>query len=56
MFPIPGCKSRKHLFENLDAADVELTDEDLTQLDKIFYVNAAEGDRYPPNGMKRVNL
>ena len=56
VFPIPGCKSRKHLFENLDAADVELTKEDLTQLDQIFYVNAAEGDRYPPNGMKRVNL
>lgn len=56
VFPIPGCKSRKHLVENLDAVDIELVTEDLTRLDKIFHVNAAEGDRYPPNGMKRVNL
>jgi len=56
VFPIPGCKSRKHLVENLDAVDIELATEDLTRLDKIFHVNAVEGDRYPPNGMKRVNL
>ena len=56
VFPIPGCKSRKHLLENLGAIDISLTKEDLIRLDEIFHQNAAEGDRYPPNGMKRVNL
>ncbi len=56
IFPIPGCKSRVHLSENLDATDVKLTSENLVRLDKIFHGKSIDGDRYPPNGMKRVNL
>jgi len=56
VFPIPGCKSRKHLDENLGAVDIELTLDDLAQLDGIFPKDSAAGTRYPPGGMQRVNL
>lgn len=55
VFPIPGCKSRKHLDENIDAMDVVLTQDDLAYLDSVFPKGAASGDRYPPDGMLRVN-
>lgn len=55
IFPIPGCKSRDHLDENLDATDIDLSPADLSQLDELFPPGSAEGDRYPPDGMKRVN-
>ena len=55
VFPIPGCKSRRHLDENLDAMDIALTPEDLSFLDSVFPKGSASGDRYPPDGMQRVN-
>ena len=56
VFPIPGCKSRVHLEDNLAAAELELSPEDLATLDDAFPPGAAAGDRYEPGGMKRVNL
>ena len=56
VFPIPGCKSRAHLEDNIKAMDVALTAEDLAALDAAFPPGAAAGDRYPPDGMARVNL
>ena len=56
VFPIPGCKRRTHLEENLKAMDIALTAEDLAALDAAFPPGAAAGDRYPPDGMARVNL
>ena len=56
VFPIPGCKRRSHLEENLKAVDIALTAEDLAALDAAFPPGAASGDRYPPDGMARVNL
>ena len=55
VFPIPGCKSRTHLDENLDAMDLVLTPEDLSYLDAAFPKGSTSGDRYPPDGMQRVN-
>ncbi len=55
VFPIPGCKRRTHLEENLEATEVALTAEDLAALDAAFPPGAAAGDRYPPDGMARVN-
>lgn len=55
VFPIPGCKSRKHLDENIDALDVTLTSDDMAFLEAVFPKGAAAGDRYPPGGMQRVN-
>jgi aryl-alcohol dehydrogenase-like predicted oxidoreductase len=51
--PIPGTKRRKYLEENLAAADVELTDEDLARIDAE--IPAAAGDRYDRTGMATVN-
>jgi aryl-alcohol dehydrogenase-like predicted oxidoreductase len=45
--PIPGTKRVSYLEENAAAVDVELTDDDLRQLDEAAPVGAAVGDRYP---------
>jgi aryl-alcohol dehydrogenase-like predicted oxidoreductase len=54
--PIPGAKSRKHLEENVRAADIVLTTDDLAQIDRIVPHGAASGTRYPIGQMHRVNL
>jgi aryl-alcohol dehydrogenase-like predicted oxidoreductase len=54
--PIPGAKSRKHLEENLRAAHIVLSADDLTEIDHIAPPGAASGTRYPPGQMHRVNL
>src|SRR5712672_4818615 len=54
--PIPGAKSRKHLEENVRAADIVLTTDDLAEIDRIVPHGAASGTRYPIGQMHRVNL
>src|SRR5215467_1055815 len=44
--PIPGTKRRRYLEENAEAADVELTEEELERLQQAFPQGAAAGDRY----------
>jgi aryl-alcohol dehydrogenase-like predicted oxidoreductase len=51
--PIPGTKRRQYLEENLGAADVRLTPEDLARIEAE--VPAAAGDRYDGTGMATVN-
>jgi len=52
--PIPGTKRRTYLEENAAAADIELTDEDLSRInDELPEVS---GDRYEKVGMAAVNL
>jgi len=51
--PIPGSKSRKHLEENVAAADIELTGEELERIDAVAPKGVAAGDRYP--NMATVN-
>jgi aryl-alcohol dehydrogenase-like predicted oxidoreductase len=51
--PIPGTKRRTYLEENLGAADVELSQDDLDRIDAEL--PEAEGDRYDPTGMATVN-
>jgi aryl-alcohol dehydrogenase-like predicted oxidoreductase len=53
--PIPGAKSRKHLEENVRAADIVLTADDLVEIDRIVPPGAASGIRYPIGQMHRVN-
>jgi aryl-alcohol dehydrogenase-like predicted oxidoreductase len=50
---IPGTKRRTYLKENLAAADIELTADDLARIDAE--VPAAEGDRYDRIGMTTVD-
>ena len=51
--PIPGTKRRKYLEENLAAAGVTLTDDDLRRIDSE--IPQAAGDRYDQTGMASVN-
>jgi aryl-alcohol dehydrogenase-like predicted oxidoreductase len=54
--PIPGAKSRKHIEENVRAADIVLTAEDLAEIDRIVPPGAASGTRYPIGQMHRLNV
>jgi aryl-alcohol dehydrogenase-like predicted oxidoreductase len=45
--PIPGAKARKHLEENVRAADIVLTADDLAEIDRTVPPGAASGTRYP---------
>ena len=52
--PIPGTKRVSYLEENLAAADVELSPEEVLRIAEA--VPAAAGERYDPQGMRSVNL
>ena len=56
IIPIPGAKSRKHLEENVRAAEILLTAEDLAEIDRILPPGAASGTRYPLGQMHRLNV
>ncbi|HMD51866.1 MAG TPA: aldo/keto reductase [Solirubrobacteraceae bacterium] len=51
--PIPGTKRVSYLEENLAAADVELTPEEVERI--ATEVPAPAGERYDPEGMRAVN-
>jgi aryl-alcohol dehydrogenase-like predicted oxidoreductase len=53
--PIPGTKRRKYLQENVGAADVHLSAEDLEQIDEVAPRGAFAGSRYPEAMMKLLN-
>jgi len=53
--PIPGAKSRGHLEENVGAAAIRLSAEELAAIDRIAPPGAAAGTRYAAAQMKRVN-
>jgi aryl-alcohol dehydrogenase-like predicted oxidoreductase len=52
--PIPGTKRVSYLEENLAAADIELSDDDVHRIAEA--VPAAAGARYDETGMRSVNL
>jgi aryl-alcohol dehydrogenase-like predicted oxidoreductase len=51
--PIPGTTRIGHLEENVGALEVELTEDDLRELESVFSLGAASGDRY--SDMTSVN-
>ena len=53
--PIPGTKQRSRLDENLGALDVQLSQEDLASIERIFPVEAVAGERYTEAGMTYIN-
>lgn len=53
--PIPGTKRVQYLEENAGAVGVELSGSDLERLNAAAPRGAAAGDRYPEEGMQRVN-
>jgi aryl-alcohol dehydrogenase-like predicted oxidoreductase len=48
VIPIPGMKRRTHLDENVAAAEIGLTPDELARLDAAFPPGVAAGDRYTP--------
>lgn len=53
--PIPGTTKLHRLEENLGAAQVELTADDLRELDNLTAQIKVEGARYPANLAQRIN-
>ena len=53
--PIPGSRSIGHLEENIAAAEIELTSEDLARIDEVAPKGVASGERYPSTSMASVN-
>jgi aryl-alcohol dehydrogenase-like predicted oxidoreductase len=54
--PIPGTTKRARLEENIKAADIALTPDDLKAIETAVASHAVEGDRYDARGMAMVNL
>ncbi|TBC94582.1 aldo/keto reductase [Rhizobium leguminosarum] len=53
--PIPGTTKLHRLEENIQAAEVELTAEDLASIESALTTIKVEGDRYPAHLQARVN-
>jgi aryl-alcohol dehydrogenase-like predicted oxidoreductase len=53
--PIPGTKSPRRLEENVAAADVKLSADELEELDNAVSPEAVHGDRYPEQMMALIN-
>ncbi|WP_182085144.1 aldo/keto reductase [Aureimonas sp. ME7] len=54
--PIPGTKRMRYLEENAESIHVDLTADDLAEIDEAFPVGVAAGQRYADGGMKTVGL
>ena len=53
--PIPGTKRRTYLEENVKAADIELTPDDIATLDDALAAEKISGPRYGPERMAQVD-
>jgi aryl-alcohol dehydrogenase-like predicted oxidoreductase len=53
--PIPGTRRIANLEENVAAADVHLTDDDLAAIDRVAPAGVAAGERYAPAGMQTLH-
>jgi len=54
--PIPGTTKLSRLEENVGAADVDLTPDDLRQIEEASSVIKIEGNRYPERLERMVGL
>ena len=55
VIPIPGTSSMARLEENIHAADVKLTEQDLSRIEHSLPKGSVVGERYAPAMMKIVN-
>jgi aryl-alcohol dehydrogenase-like predicted oxidoreductase len=53
--PIPGTSSQKRLEENVAAADVQLSERDLEEIEAVAVKGMAAGERYAANMMPLLN-
>jgi aryl-alcohol dehydrogenase-like predicted oxidoreductase len=52
--PIPGTKRVARVEENVGAAEIELSEDELSELDAIFGADAVAGGRYAPEQMRAL--
>lgn len=52
--PIPGCRSRAHLKENVAAAEISFGEDELREISARLSAISLSGDRYPPELAARV--
>ena len=55
LVPIPGTRRIATLEQNVAAADIVLTADDLARIEAVFPRDAAAGERYAPGGMSSLN-
>lgn len=55
LVPIPGTRRIATLEQNVVAADIVLTADDLARIEAVFPRDAAAGERYAPGGMSSLN-
>jgi aryl-alcohol dehydrogenase-like predicted oxidoreductase len=55
LVPIPGTRRIATLEQNVAAADIVLTSDDLARIEAVFPRDAAAGQRYAPGGMSSLN-
>ncbi len=53
--PIPGTTKIHRLEENLGAMDVELTPEDIREIDVVASKISVQGERYPESAQRMIN-
>jgi aryl-alcohol dehydrogenase-like predicted oxidoreductase len=53
--PIPGTTKQKHIEENVAATEINLTKDELEQIETVFPKGAVSGMRYPEAMMKSVS-
>jgi aryl-alcohol dehydrogenase-like predicted oxidoreductase len=53
--PIPGTRRLERIEENLGAADIQLTADDLIELDHVSTENQVQGDRYPEQMQRLID-
>ena len=56
IIPIPGAKQKKHIDDNIAAADVNLKAEDVKKLNDVFAPGSAAGTRYPEKQLGTLNI
>jgi aryl-alcohol dehydrogenase-like predicted oxidoreductase len=55
MVPIPGTKRRKYLEENAAAAEIQLTANEVKELEAAVPQNEIAGERYAEGAMKAID-
>ena len=55
IIPIPGATTVDRVIENGNAKDVDLSEEEMAEIDQILATCEVTGDRYHPAGMKWIN-
>ncbi len=53
--PIPGTKRQRYLEDNVAAASLSISVDDLAELDALFTIGSAAGTRYPAESMKLLD-